>query len=711
MITEMKDFILKNLKNTQSKNISVFCGAGISINSGLPTAYGLLKRIFDGVSADKYLNINDIIKELPFEAIVEIMIRYSENYDVLTLFADKSIPPNITHSFLVKLLFDNIVDKIYTTNFDLLFEKASNNLNRPNENQFQVIHTEHDFNDKKLNDDNVKLVKIHGSAHDIESMKITLKSIANKGQIEARSNVIKKVFDSKKPHKVVILGYSCSDFFDIIPAIQNISKSNTEIIFIQHSNNATTIRKINEIDKIVHVDNPFKKFDGYYIETNTSNFIRDWQKEVYNIDVVESITSYNWERSLDTLINELKEFKYKFLGTLCFYIGKYIKAIELYENAKGQLASNSNELPFIYNQLSLLYNIENNDELAEKYLDEANNLSQTQNNEFVLANTLEIKAEREIKKGNYEKALEYYNAEAKIRLSTRDELHLAKAYQGISLVYRYMNMIPLSKEYTQKALILAESVSDLWLLSDLYNNMGDLLSKETKYEDAKPFIGRAIDIKKKINDKRNLFNAYLSFGTVCKNNNEFDEAETYYKLANDIAVNNNFQECIPMINYQFAVLYVTPQRQDLTKVANYLDIALNEFEKLSDKLGVARCKSLFGQLCGHIRNLMLVNAKNKLEQKYPSEWNKIKHDNGVVKFNFSCKCGYEDDNFIDSKIQNIQSELSTLSSDLEQGLLFHQLAKLFEIKMKNYLFQAMDVFEKVSPVEAELITNKYSSNI
>ncbi len=704
----MKDFILENLKNTQPKHISIFCGAGISINSGLPTAYGLLKKIFDGISADKYLNIDDIIKELPFEAIVETMIRYTDNYDALTLFADKSITPNLNHNFLVKLLFDKIIDKIYTTNFDLLFEKSSIEFVRSNTNQFQVIYTESDFNNALLNNDNVRLVKIHGSAHDIDSMKITLKSIANKAQIEARENVIKKVFDSVKPHKVVILGYSCSDFFDIIPAIQNISESNTEIIFIQHSNNATTISKINEIDKIVNVDNPFKKFNGYYIETNTSSFIKDWQKEVYNIDKIESTASFCWEKSLDVLVSELNEFKYKFLGTLCFQIGKYQKAIELYENARIQIGNNSNELPFIYNQLSLLYNIENNDELAEKYLDEATKLSQTQKNEFVLANILEIKAEREIRKGNYEKALECYNAEAKIRLNTKDELHLAKSYQGISLVYRYLDQIPLSKEYTQKALVLAENTSDLWLLSDLYNNMGDLLSKETKYKEAKPFIKKAIDIKKKINDKRNLFNAYLSLGTVSKNSNEFDEAETNYKLANDIAVNNNFQECIPMINYQFAVLYVTPQKQDFSKMSNHLDIALNEFEKLGDKLGAARCKSLLGQLCEYIRNSMSTNAKNKLEQKFPNEWNKIKNDNGIIKFDFSCKYEYQEDKVLDNDIQNLQSKLSIQTTDLEQGLLFHQLAKLFEIKMKNYLFQAMEVFEKISSIEAELLTNKYS---
>ena len=699
----MKNFISKNLNNSTQKQISIFCGAGISLNSGLPTAYGFLETIFKGVSADKNLNINDIIKKLPFEAIVELMVNYTENYDCLSLFANVSIKPNTNHNFIIKMAIDGIIDKIYTTNFDLLFEKAATNIGH----QIQTLYKDSEFNDKNLNDDNIRLIKIHGSAHDIESMKITLKSIANKTQIDARTNVVKSAFDSEKPQIVVIIGYSCSDFFDIVPAIQGIIDSKTEIIFIQHSDKIFEESKINMVDKIGDVENPFKKFEGYFIETNTNEFIKEWHKELYKKDCIESKSSFNWEKNLTVLIKELNELKYKFLATLCYRVGKYRKAIELYEKAKKQFIYKQSELPFIYSQLSLLNHIENNEELAENYLSEANKIALTLENKFVLANNLEIRAERELKKENYEKALECYTSETKIRTEMKDSLHLAKAYQGISVAYRYMENIPLSKEYTQKALILAEANSDLWLLSDLYNNKGDLLSKEGKFEEAKLYINKAIEIKKKIYDRRNLFNAYLSLGTLCKNNNEFDEAEKKYEKANEIAVNDDFHECIPMINYQFAILYVTPQKQDLTKLVMHLDIAFEEYEKQDDKLGIARCKSLYGQLCEYIRNSMFNNAKNKLEFIFPTEWSRIKNDINNIKINFNSKYENCDDKTLDDEIKHFQSKLSTQLSDLDQGIMFHQLGKLYEIKMKNYLYQAVDILLEINPIEADMIIKKY----
>mgnify|MGYP001810103704 CR=1 FL=1 len=273
----MQNFISRILNSDVStNNISIFCGAGISMNSGLPTANGLLKEIFNGIGADEYINIDDIIKKLPFEAIVERMVDYTQNNDILTFFADNSLQPNSNHHFIVKMIMDGFVERIYTPNFDLLFEKVAKGYSK----LFTVLHKESEFTNHNLNDKNVKLIKIHGSAHDIDSMKITLKSVANKTQIEARNNVISNAFDSGKPQVIVFLGYSCSDFFDIVPAIQSIKNSNTEIIFVQHGD-VYKENDINKLEKIKEVENPFKQFSGTYIEISTDDFIICWYRDFY----------------------------------------------------------------------------------------------------------------------------------------------------------------------------------------------------------------------------------------------------------------------------------------------------------------------------------------------------------------------------------------------------------------------------------------------
>ena len=140
-----------------------------------------------------------------------------------------------------------------------------------------------------------------------------------------------------------------------------------------------------------------------------------------------------------------------------------------------------------------------------------------------------------------------------------------------------------------------------------------------------------------------------------------------------------------------------------------MNIALDEYEKLEDKLGIARCKFLAGQLFEHFRTSMFSNARQLLEHNNPSEWAKIKNQVTDVKINFDSKFEPYNDKDIDSNLQSLQSKLTSQVSELEKGLLFYQIGQLYEKKMTNFLHDALNIFKEINLVEAQLIINKYKS--
>src|SRR6266481_1240626 len=96
--------------------------------------------------------------------------------------------PNTTHAFLAKLAKRNYLQSIVTTNFDLLLEKAL----RDEHVDFAVFADEAQFQQIPNGADRVRLIKIHGSAHDFESIRTTITQLAKRELSEARADVIRQ---------------------------------------------------------------------------------------------------------------------------------------------------------------------------------------------------------------------------------------------------------------------------------------------------------------------------------------------------------------------------------------------------------------------------------------------------------------------------------------------------------------------------------------
>ena len=215
------DAILLELKESITvKQTVVFCGAGISRHSGLPLANELVRYVLEMLNVLKEQTETIINSNLPFEAFIETLREASDIDRILDIF-HLGIP-NTNHILLAKLAKAKYLKTICTTNFDQLIERALQSEGLVKGEDFQVFYKEDDFSHIDWDDDKIHLIKIHGSVEDKDNMAVTLQQVAKQELSAQRMRVIEHIFSKGADQNVLVLGYSCSDVFDISPQIKAI---------------------------------------------------------------------------------------------------------------------------------------------------------------------------------------------------------------------------------------------------------------------------------------------------------------------------------------------------------------------------------------------------------------------------------------------------------------------------------------------------------
>jgi tetratricopeptide (TPR) repeat protein len=275
--------------------------------------------------------LNLIQLGIPFEAWLELFVGNSKFYNMdhyfLDIFASKEFTPNTNHYLIAELVKRGIVSEVYTVNFDCLIERALSDVGLSINKDYSVVYNSKGFDSTRVND-LPQVIKLHGSAVDFESICITIHSIARQEDLSSRNRMIDKMMKCDDCNKLLILGYSCSDFFDILPSIESSKEPHCEIYFMNHQNNSIECSILNE-------SWPGKKqcgYSGYSINGRTDDFMQDIVKKL-NINSIEfnketiQCCSIRPEQALNKYIGPIFESAI-YLGQKSLLIG------EIYQKAK-----------------------------------------------------------------------------------------------------------------------------------------------------------------------------------------------------------------------------------------------------------------------------------------------------------------------------------------------------------------------------------------
>ena len=247
----------------QSKKLVIMCGSGVSSSppSNLPLARELQEHILD-----KILGLQTCqrfvakFKKVPLEAVIEVVERNSPQFLQALSLLLTSVQPNVDHYFMAALMAKGYLHTIMTTNFDTLLEKALSLQNL----SFKVFSREEEFGDLDLTDLlSASVIKIHGTADDLTSIRSTLRLVAMPLRSDARRRALSLFFEGLQKD-VLILGYGATDEFDINPVLRSL-KTTARIYQIHHSSE--------NIFETQNLDDPFAGLRGVKVTCNTQQLL------------------------------------------------------------------------------------------------------------------------------------------------------------------------------------------------------------------------------------------------------------------------------------------------------------------------------------------------------------------------------------------------------------------------------------------------------
>ncbi|AVB76291.1 SIR2 family protein [Methanococcus maripaludis] len=254
-----------DFRSMSKGQLSFFVGSGISYDSGLPSVNEFIKEILL-----KMVNQEDaeriLKKDIAFEVYMEFL--NNESAELLKVY-DCGIP-NSNHVLMAKLAKQGFLGSIYTTNFDELIEKAMIDEGMVENRDYKVYRTEKDL-ENSLNDENIlKIYKIHGCISNVDSLKHTIKNVANQNNLEIRAKVLEDMLYNDD--SLIFMGYSFSDFYDINPIFKKCSNLEKKIAVVNHSKSDVSKKEF------------LKSYDFHEVFMDTNEFVKTiWELYSENI--------------------------------------------------------------------------------------------------------------------------------------------------------------------------------------------------------------------------------------------------------------------------------------------------------------------------------------------------------------------------------------------------------------------------------------------
>lgn len=544
---------------------AIFCGAGISYNSGLPLANDLIKyilKILNVEESDAELILNS---NLPFEAFIEIL-KNEVNIDCILDIFDKGAP-NTNHEFIASLVNKGLIKTILTTNFDRLIEKSLFKIGLTQGIHYKVYSTEKEFGELDWESDIVKIIKIHGCITNKKEMAITLKFVAQSANVENKNKIISAFFSKFVNPNILVLGYSCSDLFDISPQIESIVENKSQIILLEHVISTSYVAKKDisiQINK-----NPFNNFHGDRISINVDILIEDLWNNILRSNYKNSTSKILWKGNIDNWIKETVKYSNgitnQISATLLYNIGEYKRAIKIWEESLS-IAKDENNKVFFYSQIGnigMALNAIADFSKAKTYLEESVIECEIIGNVQGEISQLQALGNVYLNLNKFDDAVIVFNKA--ILLSEQYESNsLCSCLGNLSTVYNKINDYERAIVILKKGLPLAIAIGNKQSEASMLNSFAIAYFKKGEYEKAFDFSEKSIIITRQMGDKQGECMSILNMANLFCKFKDYEKCLEYSKLALEIAKDIGLKQGEAGAYYNIGISYLLKEEQELS---------------------------------------------------------------------------------------------------------------------------------------------------
>lgn len=528
----------------------VFCGAGISRDSGLPIVSQFIPYILEKLEVpeeDKKLILDkDYSPKIPFEAFIE-GIQVGHNLDSILDVYDQG-EPNTNHILLAKLIKSGKLNTIVTTNFDNLIENAlSMEPNAMSEGEdYDIIYKTQSYENINWDDGRIRIIKIHGSVSDREDMAITVKQIASRVLSNARNKIIEYVFSKGNHTNVLILGYSSSDIFDLSPQIEAIRSNYKKVYYIQHSDYPKVETIQEQRDR-----NPFKNFVGSLrMHYNTRQLMkRIWDTCLDSNEIYKLKTStIKWKANVDEWFSQaLRERTrgviYKIPAYIFTEMGLSRTALRYYEQIlriEIELGDKENE-GLCLGDMSMAF--------------------------------LEI--------GEYSKSIIHSEKAIKLAQQFGNRQEEGMWIGNLGIAYSKLGEIDLSTECFIKAMKIAENVKDIRSIGRYLGILGNNFRDKGEFEESIRYYEKAMDVAQKIGDKKHEAYWNCSIGGIDLRLGDYCRAIKYIKAGQNISEAIGDKDNLGLSYSNLGVAYLFLKKDE--KAIKCFELALEISREIGNK--------------------------------------------------------------------------------------------------------------------------------
>lgn len=534
----MEDIITNIIESIREGYLALFCGAGISRNSGLPIANELKQSILERLPL-KATDRDEIMRSnLPFEAFIETL---SENTDIsklLDIFEQGT--PNTNHILIARMAKAGLLNTIATTNFDLLIERALEGEGLIRGKDFRVYYDEQQFSEidfEKIDDWIIRIFKLHGTVDARESIRTTMKSVASRTLSDKRMNLIRYLFSTGSHRKILILGYSCSDEFDITPQIGSLAENLKEIILVDHSGEGEKTEDVKTKDN----KNPFKRFTGTRVICNADNFLEKLWKTICPEEYELVLSQAEWAKYIDEWAKGLEKdrgyLRYFMSGLIFHSISNFQRAIEDHQQALKTIKAIGNK-PLkarCYMNLGGAYYGLGRFRWAIKYQQQALEIAQAIGDKALEAICYGNLGIGYGNLGDFQQAIEYHKQALKLTKTMGNKTGEARYYTDLGGDYNELGDFQVAIGYHEQALEIVQAIGDKALEAMCYGNLGVGYYELRDFHRAIEYNEQALKLSKAIGDKSGETKCYINLGNAYYALGNCQQAIKHHQHALEIA--------------------------------------------------------------------------------------------------------------------------------------------------------------------------------
>jgi len=616
----------------KGEKLTFLVGAGCSVDSPSNLAAGktMMDAIIDYTCPESEIEKIKRLEELRFEALVQI-VRDQLDPDLKIIdyygLCDK---PNIQHFFLADMIKNG--NFVITTNFDFLIEYALRKSGVPDDDIVSVI-TKEDFEKYKFpvklfEEGRKTLYKIHGSTMNIlkaenerdtrDSLIATIRAFGSnkEGQNVFQLESFKQpaFTNLTKDRSLVVMGYSGSDDFDIVPTLK-ILKNLKSVIWINFTHNlemgnekiyeieTNSDQLIDSLDKNVRKVNQIlfdiKEMNSaehiYRVDVNTSDFAAKLLKDQPELDKADfSIDVNDWIRKNVKKPDNLVE--YYIASNIYLSFNEYNEAVRCANESLKVYDSESDYL-FLLNYIGKIYYEQRDFPEALKRFEEViayrKKTGEMYGGDPILFYNMGMIY---YKLKNYTKALNLIGESLQIerRIQEQRPSYHRRCFFGLGLIYKDVGFYSEALKWFDQALKFDEHIGDLSAKSKCLNSIGLILLEQKKYSEALERFELALKIADNLGDLAEKAISIKNIGNVSQKQENYEEALKSYGLALKINEQHGYLANKAIVLQNIGDIYL--MQDNLSSALEKYEEAQKIFEDLNDLINVVNLQRNIGEI-------------------------------------------------------------------------------------------------------------------